>query len=116
MAYELHIERKPHGLTIVEWNAAVSQLDGVRLANSNTSVANPSSGEVISIVSHPGTAEILLETGEWVACFRFMRDQVSFRATANIESVSDLAHIAAAKLAAALAAKIVGDEGETYEW
>jgi hypothetical protein len=34
----------------------------------------------------------------------------------NIESASDPVHIAATKLAAALGAEIVGDEGETYDW
>ncbi|MDR6395213.1 hypothetical protein [Herbaspirillum seropedicae] len=116
MAYELHIERKHHPLTIDEWNAAVSQLDGVRLASKNTSAVNPSGGEVISINSHAGTAEILLEMGQWVPCFHFMHGQVSFKATENIQSSSDLTHVAAAKLAFALGAVIVGDEGEAYDW
>ncbi len=116
MAYELHIERKLRELTIAEWKAAVIQLDGIRLANTNSSAANPSTGEVISISNHASAAEILLDSGQWVTFFHFVRSQISFRATANIESASDLAHIAAAKLAAALGAEIVGDEGEIYDW
>jgi hypothetical protein len=116
MAYELHIERKSHELTIAEWKTAVIQLDGVRLANNDSSAVNPSTGEVISIANHAGAVEILLESEQWVTCFHFVRGQASFRATVNIESASDPVHIAATKLAAALGAEIVGDEGETYDW
>ncbi|OWY27393.1 hypothetical protein [Herbaspirillum robiniae] len=116
MAYELHIERRSHELTIAEWQTAVIQLDGVRLANNDSSAVNPSTGEVISMANRDGVAEILLESGEWATCFHFVRGQISFRATATISMASDPAHIAAAKLATALGAEIVGDEGETYDW
>lgn len=106
MTYELHIERKSHALTIAEWNAAVVQLDGVRLATSNMSAVNPSTGEIISIADHADTAEILSESRQWFTCFHFVRGQVSFKATTNIESESDLTHLAAVKLATALGRKL----------
>lgn len=116
MAYELHIQRRSHELTIAEWQTAVIQLDGVRLVSNDSSATNPSTGEVISMANHAGAAEILLESGEWVTFFLFVRGQISFRATATIGVASDPAHIVAAKLAIALRAEIVGDEGETYDW
>jgi len=80
------------------------------------SAVNPSTGEIISIADHAGTAEILSESGQCFTCFHFVRGQFSFKATTNIESESDLTHLAAVKLAAALGAEIVSDEGETYDW
>jgi len=61
-----------------------------------------------------GTVEVLSEDGEWFVAFRFVRGQISFKATPSIESPSNPTHIAASVLAEKLEAEIFGDEGETY--
>ncbi len=125
MAYSLHIERDPQGITLDEWIEVVSKQDGVKLAEGNVEAKNPKTGEIISIPGCPGDVSVLFQAkgllgfgrkDEWHICIRFVRDKASFNATPELESPKNPLRIAVSGLAAALGAKIVGDEGEVYEW
>jgi hypothetical protein len=125
MAYELHIERPAGQISLAEWCSAVQGTEGVRLATQDAVVVNPATREEIRIPRAEGDAEVLQESGgflglgrkqQWARAFRFTHGRASFRASASIESPADSVHRAAVLLAASLGAKVVGDEGETYEW
>lgn len=116
MAYELHIKREPQGISLDEWLQAVTTVPRLRLTNAPAEASNPLTGETVSVPSPKGTVEVLSEEDEWFIAFRFARNQISFKATRNIESPFDPVHIAASALAEKLRAKIVGDEGELYSW
>lgn len=123
MAYELHIERAEQAISLVEWQSAVRDLEGVRLTTEGA--VNPTTGEEIRIGSEGADAQVLFESGgflglgrkkEWITVFRFSDGRASFKGTLSVESTKDPVHRAAAHLASMLGAFIVGDEGETYEW
>ncbi|MCQ8129000.1 hypothetical protein [Methylomonas rivi] len=125
MAYALHIERSPQGLTLDEWIEEVTKQDGVKLVEIGVEAKNPTTGETISIEGRPGDVAVLFPTtgflgfgrkAEWRTCIRFVRNKASFNATPELESPHNPLRVAASSLAAALGAKIVGDEGEVYEW
>jgi hypothetical protein len=125
MAYSHHIERNPQGITLEEWFEVVRKQDGVMLAEGGVEAKNPETGEPISIQGNPGDVAVLFQTkgflgfgqkSEWHSCIRFVRNKASFKATPDLESPHNPLRVAASRLAAALGAKIVGDEGEVYEW
>jgi len=125
MAYALHIERSPQGFTLDEWIKEVTKQDGVKLVETDVEVKNPATGEIISIEGSLGGAAVLFSaTGfigfrgnpEWHTCIRFAHNKASFNATPDLESPRNPLRVAASSLAAALGAKIVGDDGEVYEW
>ena len=125
MAYTLHIERNPT-ISLEEWREAISSIEGVKIDNSDFEVVNPKTGEVISMgTSKGGDVAILFESKgflgfgknqTWEKCISFENGKGSFNAKGDIESSSNLLHRAAAEIAAKLAAKIIGDEGEEYKW
>jgi hypothetical protein len=122
MAYEIHITRLgPDGhsapITFSDWRAAVEQTPNIRLAGADHQIGNPQTGEVIRIAHAGGDAEVLLsEDGQWRRVFRWSRTgRISFRAPRDFDRPDcDIRHIAA-DLARVLGARLVGDEGETYE-
>ena len=125
MAYALHIERNPQGFTLDEWIEVVSKQDGVKLAEGGVEAKNPKTGETTSIPGRPGDVSVLFQAkgilgfgrkAEWRTCIHFSRNKASFNATAELESPHNPLRVATSRLAAALGAKIVGDEGEVYEW
>jgi len=125
MVYALHIERSPKGFTLDEWIEQVTKQDGVKLVETGVEAKNPTTGETISIEGRPGDVAVLFPTteflgfgrkAEWRTCIRFFRNKASFNATPELESPLSPLRVAASSLAAALGAKIVGDEGEVYEW
>ena len=125
MAYALHIERQSNELTLEEWISAVGRIENARLATGNSKITNPKTGEVISIESSPGDVDVLFSTkgflrfcakSEWSTCIRFSRGKGTFNAPPDIEESNNPVRVTASKLAHLLGAKIIGDEGEVYEW
>jgi len=124
LAYELHIERPERQIAPDEWRAAVQKVSGLRFAKGDTVGVNPATNEQIRIAGGEDDVEVLLAHGglfgigarqEWVRVFRFSRGRASFK-PGDTNSPSDPVRRAAAQLARALGAQIVGDEGESYKW
>ncbi len=125
MAYELHIEREEQDISLDEWLEALQSVPNVREKVGDTVAVNPRTGEEIRIGPNDGDAEALIVRGgffgigrreEWITAFRFFEGKASFKATSDLDSPKSSLRIAAAQLAAALNATIVGDEGEEYDW
>lgn len=114
MAYEVHIERDPPILPD-EWRAAVEAFSEIRLAPSaEVEAQNPLTGEQIVLAGSGLDAEVLL-AGTWTRIFRFgRRGSVSLRPSPRFDEEDELRRLVR-RLAAALAARVVGDEGELYE-
>lgn len=126
MAYALHIERPLSEITLEEWVTAVKRQSELKLlVEEKIEMQSPKTGEVIAISRSPGDVAILFQSkdflgldhaNEWRPCIRFSRGKATFSATSDIESPSNPLRVAVSKLAKELNAKVVGDEGEIYEW
>ena len=125
MAYSLHIERPGSEISLDEWLAAASPLDFLRPRETPYTAANPRTGAKIGFPRSSGDLEVALplslfarvrgQRREWEPAFFFSRGRASFHPS-NIDSPTDPVRVAAAALARALKATIVGDEGEEYSW
>lgn len=126
MAYSLHIERAGSSISLDEWLAAAAEIDSLRPRSNGYTAVNPSTGENIEIGRSPGDLEIALQQGlfartlgkakEWQPAFFFSQGRATFPPPDNIDSAQDPVRSAAAALARALGASIVGDDGEGYTW
>ncbi len=125
MAYELHIERENQPIGLDEWKGAVAATDGARVNSEDAVATNPTTGKTIRIGGNEGDVEICHKSGgflgigakeSWVKVIRFRDGRASFKATADIELPNNPIRKVVASLAEALSARIVGDEGEEYEW
>jgi hypothetical protein len=123
MAYDLHIERpaassdsEPGPITLTEWRAAVSVIDGVRIATGLIhTITNPKTGEQISFPISEGDAEVYFpDQKAWHLVFRWRDGSAIFTARIRPGGGSPV-WVAAAALAAHLLAVIRGDEGEIYD-
>jgi hypothetical protein len=119
MSYSLHIER-PRGedpLSLAEWTAAVEASEQMRLGSGDVTIRNPKTWEDITFPGSGADAEVRLESGEWVALFRWSakRGSVSFNPAGLPEDSALAAARIACRLAASLNASVVGDDGETYD-
>lgn len=125
LAYWLHIERPDSRISLDEWLTAASALEVLRPRAAGYNAANPRTGERIELGQSEGDLEIALPQSlfacvrgkrkEWEPAFFFSRGRASFRPP-DIDSPTDPIRVAAAALAEALNAGIVGDEGEEYAW
>ena len=115
MAYCLHIESEDDEIDIDEWISAVSDTPGARIDTDAATVSNPTTGEEITIAAGSGDVSVLIDS-EWIKCLFFADGRATFNAVAGIEKPSNAVHVAVSKIAGAIGAKIVGDEGELYEW
>lgn len=124
MAYSLHIKRKG-GILLEDWINAVENTQGVKIDDSSSEITNPRTGEIISIAGSKGDVSVLFQTkgfigfgkkSEWVKSIRFSNGKGSFNARGDIENPKNIMHKAVSKLAKSLNAKVVGDEGEEYDW
>ncbi|MES9993414.1 MAG: hypothetical protein ABW098_15800 [Candidatus Thiodiazotropha sp.] len=126
MAYSLHIERTDSEITLDEWLSAVAVIQGVRPRSSDYVAVNPSTGEKIVMERSNGDLEIARTTknwggllGErevWEPAFFFSNGRGSFPASFDLDNIDEPVRVVAIKLAQALNAQIVGDEGEEYQW
>lgn len=124
MAYAIHMEREPE-IKLEEWIEAVNSTEGCRINNEGVSAINPNTGEEIHISGNEGDVEVLFQTkcflgfgkkNSWEMCITFFEGRASFKATEDIESTENPVRVVISKLARKLSAKVVGDEGEVYEW
>lgn len=125
MSYELHIEKLNDKIQFSEWIEAVLKIEGATLDGNPHIAKNPKTGEIITIGGNPNNVAVLFtelklfglkKKQEWVTCIYFRDGRASFKATQDIESANNPVRKVAASLAKELGAKIVGDEGEVYEW
>ncbi|WP_413206451.1 hypothetical protein [Rhodospirillum sp. A1_3_36] len=119
MGYDLHLDRSGAPIGLDEWVDVVAATPNVRIESSGTVLQNPNTGEEIFIAGNQGDASVLVPGeggGEWVKVFFFSRGGVSFSSRWDIDDASHPIRRAACALAAALGARIVGDEGERYDW
>jgi hypothetical protein len=87
MAYDYHIKRFGDGLdsgqamiSFTDWLATVAATEGVRLsAPQARAITNPKSGEIISIPTREGDAEVFfVDSGQWRPVFRWLDYSVVF--------------------------------------
>ena len=122
MAYEIHIARRsPDGqilpIQLSEWRTAVLQTRNVRMAEGDLEIRNPKTREIITARNAGGDAEVFFPAkAEWLRVFHWSPSgRISFRATYDFDlPTSDIRRLAA-KLARALSASLIGDEGDIYE-
>ncbi len=115
MAYELHIEIPEEEIEIEEWVDAIGLIDNIKIDSSDIVITNPMTKETMSFPGSEGNVAIKID-GEWEKCISFNRGRGSINARSGIESPTNPVRIAMAMIAKTLGAKIVGDEGEVYEW
>jgi hypothetical protein len=115
LAYAIHIEREPP-ITLPEWRAAVEQTSGVRMADSELDIVNPTSREVIQLGGAGVDAEVCLPNREsWARVFYWKASgHISFAAPNDFDAPDSIIRRLANELARALGARLVGDEGEVY--
>ena len=106
MSYDLYIQRfqpgkRPVPITLKEWKAAVSQVNGVRLATGRQKGSRKLDGD---------TDVYFPERNVWFRVFQWIDDQIVFQATAALENAP--ISLAARTLASLLDARIVGEEDE----
>jgi hypothetical protein len=122
MAYAIHIKRRGADeqlspITLSEWRAAVSHVDGVRIADGDNHITNPKTGERITLRNAGGDAEVLFpDDGAWRRAFRWSpQGSISFRAPRDFLAPTCFIRRLAAELARELDARLIGDEGEIYD-
>jgi hypothetical protein len=121
MAYSIHIRRRDAGgqdstIGLSEWRAVVERTDGVRLAEGDYQITNPKTGELIGIRNRGGDAEVFFShEATWRRVFRWSEGQISFAAPRDFDLPTCSIRRLAAEFARALDARLVGDEGETYD-
>lgn len=119
MAYELHLERTSREpITLAEWRAAVEATPNVRMAEVTfRSITNPKTGEVITMGSREGDAEVFLpDIKKWRPVFRWRKDSATFALPFDpAEQPTHALWLAATALASHLGGAICGDEGESYD-
>lgn len=120
MGYSLHIVRARSGrlripITLAEWQAAVADTTGVRIASGDFRVQKSKTGEILRAPNSGGHAEIYVTAGdEWQLVFYWSPTRISFRATEDVDRPDSGISHAARALAARLSAIVVGDESEMY--
>lgn len=124
MAYAIHIERETE-IKLEEWIESVNSTEGCRINNEGVSAINPNTGEEIHISGTEGDVEVLFQTkgflgigkkSSWEMCITFFEGRASFKPTKDFEFTENPVRVVIFKLARQLSAKVVGDEGEVYEW
>lgn len=117
MAYRIYIHREGRNpISLLEWQTAVQQADGVRLAEGDTECTNPKSGEVIAVSNSGGDAEVFFPSqSKWFHVFSWRNGKVAFKGPSSFDAIDDSVRKAATQLASLLNARIIGDEGEPYE-
>jgi hypothetical protein len=114
MAYTIRITRATP-IAMAEWKAVVSSRDDVRLQERPTTIRNPQTGEGIKLGRAEGDVEVRVGDG-WQACFLWRdRGEVTFAAPPDFDDVDSAVRMTARELARALAAHLVGEEGEEYD-
>jgi hypothetical protein len=122
MAYEIHITRRasdaqilPIGLS--EWRTAAQQAPGIRMAEGNTEITNPKTGEIITLRNAGGDTEVLFSAdATWRRVFYWSPSgRVSFRAPRDFDLPTSAIRRLAAKLARVLGGSLVGDGGKIYD-
>jgi hypothetical protein len=119
--YSIHIRRRDTGaldsaIALSEWRAVVERTDGVRMVEGDHEITNPKTGELIRIRNPGGDAEVFFShEAAWRRVFRWSEGHISFAAPRDFNLPTCFLRGLAAELARALDARLVGDEGETYD-
>jgi hypothetical protein len=118
MAYSLHIERESSEITFTEWVEAVLRTRGANLEGKPTVGKNPRTGDVITVGGNPNNVSVHFpESEDWQTCIFFSDGKASFNGSLDmIENENDPVRLVAKSIASLTGSKIVGDEGEFYNW
>jgi len=115
VAYSLHIENTQGPIPLEAWKKAVDTIEGARYVEAESLVTNPFSGEKILVKGNEGDIEISTSSSFSVG-ISFRRGRATFSNREEFDDPLNSIRLALAKLAAILDAKVIGDEGEIYEW
>jgi hypothetical protein len=121
MGYSIHIRRRDAGaqdsaIALSEWRAVVERTEGIRMAEGDYQITNPKTGELIRIRNRGGDAEVFFSReATWRRVFRWSEGHISFAAPRDFDLPTCFIRRLAADLARALDARLVGEEGETYD-
>lgn len=108
MSYALHIERTSP-IPLEEWLRAASKITSLR---TQAGRVGPGPDAASGSAPMPGDLEIIDHDGRWKPAFHFADGRGSF----PVRCCDGSMRAAATRLASALGASIVGDEGERYCW
>ena len=108
MSYALHIERTSP-IPLEEWLCAASKITSLRTQAGRVATSPDAASGCATM---PGDLEVVDPDGHWKPAFHFADGRGSFPVRGCDESM----RAAATRLASALGATIVGDEGERYSW
>jgi len=110
-------EGEPTPIPLDEWKAALSSTEGVRLCPPGANrIANPKTGQVISIPRRDGDADVYFSDERvWYPVFRWFNGAAHVNARFEPGDSSHPVWVAAVALATRLGAVIRGDDGEVYD-
>lgn len=116
MGYEVHIKRQNCStISLDEWCAAVSSVEGVRLATHDCFATNPTTGENIRISRNEGDVEVYFsDCDAWVPCLRYSVNRISFKPSNDFDDATSPFRRMIVTIASRLNAQVIGDEGEIY--
>ena len=107
--------QRDSGISLEKWRQAVEATAGVQEDAGAASATNPATGEVISIPGREGDVAVQMD-GKWVKAFHWEGNRATVYCRGSLERADHPVLMAAARLAAALFARIIGEEGEPYSW
>ncbi|MCF6440738.1 hypothetical protein L1077_14980 [Pseudoalteromonas luteoviolacea] len=118
MAFALHITKENGDISFPDWVEAVLKTQGANLEGQPTVGRNPKTGEIITVGGKPHNVSVQFpENEEWQTCIFFNDGVASFNGTSSmIDDEKNPVRLVAKSIANFVDAKIVGDEGEVYDW
>ena len=116
MGYTITMTRPGGGIGVEDWEEAVREQDGVRLADGVApAVTNPVTDETISRPARRGDAEWQdPATGDWLPAMAWREGAVSLSAPRDFDDAQSPLRVTLRALAERLGADVTGEEGEAY--
>ena len=115
MADSIYIKRTNEKITEPEFQKLIEESEDLRIDNKGPTGTNPFTGEKVEFKA-PGTNAAMLIDNEWRQVFRCYKGRITFNATRSFfENPNEPIRKMARAIAKKLNAKVVGEEGESYE-
>ena len=124
MGYTLRICRPNESIPMEDWKNAVAEIQGIKIDNSDSIAISPNGSKIV-IPGNEGDVSMVSSTGgflgigkkeEWEKVISFYEGEGIFNYINELESPQSPIRQAIKKLTDRLNAKIIGDEGEEYNW